>query len=47
MKVDHNTIMPFGVKVMSKYKFLSKRERSVIKKEEKKKYIFIFIFILV
>ncbi len=32
MKADHNTITPFGVKVMSKYKVLSKRERGVIKK---------------
>ncbi len=32
MKADHNTIMPFGVKVMSKYKVLSKHERGMIKK---------------
>ncbi len=32
MKADHNTITPFGVKVMSKYKELSKSERVVIKK---------------
>ncbi len=31
MKADHNTIMPVGVKVMSKYKVLSKREHGVIK----------------
>ncbi len=31
MKADHNTIMPLGVKVMSKYKMLSKRECGVIK----------------
>ncbi len=33
MKADHNTITPFGVKVMSKYKILSKRECGVIKKK--------------
>ncbi len=32
MKADHNTITLFGVKVMSKNKVLSKRERGVIKK---------------
>ncbi len=32
MKDDHNTITPFGVEVMSKYKVLSKRERGGIKK---------------
>ncbi len=32
MKADHNTITPFGIKVMSKYKVLSKRERSMINK---------------
>ncbi len=31
MKADNNTIMPFSVKVMSKYKVLSKHERSMIK----------------
>ncbi len=31
MKADHNTIMPFGIKVMSKYKVLSKRECGMIK----------------
>ncbi len=31
MKADHNTITPFGVKVMSKYKVLSKGERGMIK----------------
>ncbi len=31
MKADHKTIMLFGIKVMSKYKVLSKRERGVIK----------------
>ncbi len=34
MKADHNTITPFSVKVMTKYKVLSKSERSVIKKYE-------------
>ncbi len=34
MKADHNTIMLFGVKVMSKYKVLSKRECGMIKKLE-------------
>ncbi len=33
MKADHNTITPFGVKVMSKYKVLSKRECGVIKSD--------------
>ncbi len=32
MKADHNTITPFGVKVLSKYKVLSKLERGVINK---------------
>ncbi len=32
IKADHSAITPFGVKVMSKYKVLSKRERSVIKR---------------
>ncbi len=32
MKAGHNTITPFNVKVMSKYKVLSKLERGVIKK---------------
>ncbi len=32
MKADHNTIMPFDVKVMSKYKVLSMCERGMIKK---------------
>ncbi len=31
MKADHNTIKPFGIKVMSKYKVLSKREHGMIK----------------
>ncbi len=31
MKADHNSITLFGIKVMSKYKLLSKRERGVIK----------------
>ncbi len=31
MKADHNTIMPFGVKVMAKYKVLLKHEHGVIK----------------
>ncbi len=31
MKADHNIITPFGVKVMSKYNVLSKRERCMIK----------------
>ncbi len=31
MKADHNTIKPFGLKLMSKYKVLSKHERGVIK----------------
>ncbi len=31
MKAVHNTITPFSIKVMSKYKVLSKRERGVIK----------------
>ncbi len=34
MKVDHYTITPFGFKVMSKYKVLSKRECGVINKME-------------
>ncbi len=29
MKADHNTITPFGIKVMSKYKVLSKREHGM------------------
>ncbi len=32
MKADHNTITPFGVKVMSKYKVSSKCKRGMIKK---------------
>ncbi len=32
MKPGHKTITPFGIKVMSKYKVLSKRERGVTKK---------------
>ncbi len=32
MKADHNTITPFGIKVMSKYMVLSKRELGMIKK---------------
>ncbi len=32
MKADQNTITQFSVKVMSKYKVLSRRERGVIKK---------------
>ncbi len=32
MKADHNTITPFDVKVMLKYKVLSKHECGVIKK---------------
>ncbi len=32
MKADHNTIMPFGIKVMWNYKVLSKCERCMIKK---------------
>ncbi len=32
MKTDHYTITPFCVKVMSKYKVLSKCERGMIKK---------------
>ncbi len=32
MKADHNTITAFGVKIMSKYKVLSKRESGVIKR---------------
>ncbi len=32
MKADHNTITPFGIKVISKYKVLSKHERCMIKK---------------
>ncbi len=35
MKADHNTIMLFAIKVMLKYKVLSKRERGVIKKSGK------------
>ncbi len=31
MKADHNAITPFGVKVMWKYKVLSKREHCMIK----------------
>ncbi len=31
IKADHNTSRPFGIKVMSKYNVLSKRERGVIK----------------
>ncbi len=31
MIADHNTITPFGIKVMSKYKVLSKCERGMIK----------------
>ncbi len=31
IKADHNTITPFGIKVMSKYKVLSKRECGMIK----------------
>ncbi len=31
MKADHNTITLLGIKLMSKYKVFSKRERSVIK----------------
>ncbi len=31
IKADHNTITPFDVKVMSKYKVLSKREHGMIK----------------
>ncbi len=34
MKSDHNTITPFSIKVMSKYKVLSKHEHGVIKKVE-------------
>ncbi len=34
MKADHNTITPFSVKLMSKYKVLSKCERDVIKKNQ-------------
>ncbi len=33
MKADHNTIMLFGVKVMSKYKVFSKRERGMTKRK--------------
>ncbi len=33
VKPGHKTITPFGVKVMSKFKVLSKREHGVIKKE--------------
>ncbi len=32
MKADHNTITPFGVKVMGKDKVFSKREHCMIKK---------------
>ncbi len=32
MKADHNIITPFGIKVMSKYRVLSKRELCMIKK---------------
>ncbi len=43
IQADHNTITPFCVKVMSKYKVLSKRERGMIKNEvnanEKMEYI--------
>ncbi len=35
MKADHNTITPFGVKVMSTYKVLSKCEHGVIKRKLK------------
>ncbi len=40
MKADHTTITPFGIKVMSKYKVLSKRERGMIKilQQKTKKY---------
>ncbi len=31
IQADHNTITPFGVKVMSKFKELSKHERGMIK----------------
>ncbi len=31
MKADHITIIPFGIKIMSKYKVLPKHERGVIK----------------
>ncbi len=34
MKADHNTITLFIVKLMSKYKVLSKREHDVIKKNQ-------------
>ncbi len=34
MKADHNTITLFGVKVMSKYTVLSKRERGMIIKKK-------------
>ncbi len=33
MKADHNTIKPFGAKVMSKYKVLSKHVHGVIKSD--------------
>ncbi len=40
MKADHNTITPFDIKVMSKYKVLSKNERGVIKKKGLKTHLF-------